>query len=180
MPGPVFLCGDRVDLRVVEQSDLSFVSRWRNDPDVRRWLPRSRPETPGDIEAFYDESDPAWAREGVRLLACVDDERVGLVSMFLVEPDSRRARIGAWLKPDAQGQGYGREAASLLVTHAFEERGLRKLVANARADNDPSRAVLEGLGFVEEGRQREHYYVEGEYVDRVLYGLFAEDWTAEN
>lgn len=180
MPGPCFLRGDTVDLHVVVEEDLPFVSRWRNAPEVRRWLPRSRPETGLDIESFHDEVDGGMPGDGTRLLACVDGERVGLVSLFLVEPDSSRARIGAWLKPEAQGQGYGKAAASLLVTYAFEERGLRKLVANARADNDASRAVLEGLGFTEEGRQREHYFVEGEYVDRVLYGLFAEEWTAEN
>lgn len=180
MPGPVFLRGDDVDLHVVDEADLPFVSKWRNDPEVRRWLPRSRPETRADTREHYDEFVKGADDSGVNLLACVDEAPVGQVSLFLVDPDSRRARMGAWLKPDAQGQGYGREAASLLVTYAFAERGLRKLVANARADNDPSRSVLEGLGFVEEGRQREHYFVEGEYVDRVMYGLFAEEWTAEN
>ena len=180
MPGPLFLRGDPVDLHVVEESDLPFVNRWRNDPDVRRWLPRSRPETPADVESFYEADDGGMPGDGTRLLVCVDGERVGLVSLFLVEPDSSRARMGAWIEPESQGRGYGRAAASLLVTYVFEERGLRKLVANARADNDASRSVLEGLGFTEEGRQREHYFVAGEYVDRVVYGLFADEWTPEN
>jgi RimJ/RimL family protein N-acetyltransferase len=57
------------------------------------------------------------------------------------------------VKPDAdaQGQGCGCETASLLVEYAFGERDLRKLEANARADGEPSRAVLEGLGSREEG-----------------------------
>jgi RimJ/RimL family protein N-acetyltransferase len=180
MPGPVFLHGERVDLHVLTESDMPFLTRWRNHPEVRRWMPRSRPETADDTEEYYEEFIQGAADSGVGLLACVDGEPVGQVSMFLVEHASRRARLGAWLKPDAQGQGYGTEAASLLVTYAFEERNLRKLVANARADNEPSRDLIDRLGFVEEGRQREYYFVEGEYVDRVIYGLLAEEWAAEN
>ena len=176
MPGPLFLEGERVALHVPGESDLPFVTKWRNHPDVRRWMPRSRPETPDDTEAFYEEFVKGENDSGVPLLVCVDGDPVGMVTLFLVEADSRRARMGAWLTPEAQGQGYGTEAASLLVEYAFEERGLRKLVANARADNDPSRAVIERLGFREEGRQREHYLIEGEYVDRVLYGLLRSEW----
>jgi RimJ/RimL family protein N-acetyltransferase len=173
MPGPVFIRGDRLDLRTVTDEDLSFVTKWRNHPDVRRWMPRSRPDLTDDIEAFREGFVDD---EGVDFLVCDGDERLGLVSMFLVDADSRRARLGAWLKPDVHGEGYGTEAASLLVEYGFEERALRKLVANARADNDPSRGTLEKLGFTEEGRQRDHYYIGGEYVDRVIYGLFADEW----
>jgi RimJ/RimL family protein N-acetyltransferase len=176
MPGPVFLRGDRVSLHVADESDLEFVTRWRNHPDVRRWMPRSRPETPDDTEEFYDGFVKGDDDSGVCLLACEDAEPLGLVSLFLVDADSRRGRMGAWLRPDAQGEGYGTEAASLLVEYAFAERNLRKLVANARADNEPSRGTLEKLGFTEEGRQREHYFLDGEYVDRVIYGLFAHEW----
>jgi RimJ/RimL family protein N-acetyltransferase len=176
MPGPVFLRGDRLDLRVATEDDLSFVTKWRNHPDVRRWMPRSRPETPEDTEEFYDDFVKGEDDSGVSLLVCEGDEPLGLVSVFLVDTDSRRARLGAWLKPDAQSEGYGTEAASLLVEYAFEERALRKLVANARADNEPSRGTLEKLGFTQEGRQRDHYYIDGEYVDRVIYGLFADEW----
>jgi RimJ/RimL family protein N-acetyltransferase len=176
MPGPVFIHGDRLDLRVATEDDLSFVTKWRNHPDIRRWMPRSRPETPDDTDAFYDEFVKGGDDSGVSLLVCDGDEPLGLASMFLVDADSRRARLGAWLKPDAQSEGNGTEAASLLVEYAFEERALRKLVANARADNAPSRGTLEKLGFTQEGRQRDHYYIDGEYVDRVIYGLFADEW----
>lgn len=175
MPGPVFLQGDRLDLRVATEDDLPFVTKWRNHPDVRRWMPQSRPDTTDDIEAFREGFGND---DGVRLLVCDGDDPLGLASMFLVDSDSRRARLGAWLKPDAQSDGYGTEAASLLVEYGFEERALRKLVANARADNAPSRGTLEKLGFTQEGRQREHYYIDGEYVDRVIYGLFADEWRA--
>ena len=178
MPGAVFLHGERVDLHTVVEADAEFIARGRNDPAVRPWLPRSRPhavtETREDVEGYMsDDSD------GLGLLACVDGDPVGLLSMFMFEADSGRAFIGAWFVPEAQGKGYGTDAVGRLVEYGFDERRLHRICATARADNDASRATLEKLGFVQEGRHREHYYVEGEYVDQITYGLLESEWRAD-
>ena len=178
MPGPPFLCGETVDLHTVVEADAEFIARGRNDPEVRPLLPRSRPHTVSeareDVEGYMsDDSD------GLGLLACVDGDPVGLVSMFMVEADSGRAFIGAWFVPEAQGKGYGTDAVGRLVGYGFDERRLNRIGAAARADNDASRATLEKLGFVQEGRHREHYYVEGKYVDQITYGLLESEWRVD-
>ncbi|ELZ87348.1 GCN5-related N-acetyltransferase [Haloferax elongans ATCC BAA-1513] len=174
MPGPVFLAGDDVTLRPVEREDLDFLQTHRNDPEIRRWLPRVHPQNREQLESEFE----GYMSEdgGVNLVATVDGDPVGFVSLFDVQHESGRARLAAWFEPDAQGQGYGTEAAELLVDYAFDERRLHKLVAGALATNDPSRGLLESLGFTQEGRQSDHYYVRGEYVDRVVYGLLETDW----
>ena len=175
MPGPPFLHGERVDLHTVVEADAEFIARGRNDPAVRPWLPRSRPhavtEAREDVEGYMSDDS-----EGLSLLACVDGDPIGLVSMFMVEADSGRAFIGAWFVPEAQGKGYGTDAVDRLVEYGFDERRLHRIGATARADNDASRATLDKLGFVQEGRHREHYYIEGTYVDQITYGLLESEW----
>ena len=94
MPGPPFLHGERVDLHTVVEADAEFIARGRNDPAVRPWLPRSRPhvvtEAREDVEGYTSDDS-----EGLGLLACVNGDPIGLVSMFMVEADSGRAFIGA-------------------------------------------------------------------------------------
>lgn len=174
MPGPVFLAGDRVDLRTVEPDDAPFLARGRNHPEVRRWLPRAHPQSVGAAREAIEGDE----RDGVSLLACDGDEPVGVVSLFLEVPESGRAMLGAWVAPEAQGEGYGTAATDLLVEYAFHERRLRKLEAGALATNGASRAVLESVGFEREGRMADHYVVDGERVDRVAYGLRRADWTS--
>ena len=178
MPGPSFLHGEKVDLHTVVEADAESIARGRNDPAVRPWLPRSRPhavaEAREDVEGYMSDDS-----EGLGLLACVDGDPVGLLSMFMVEADSGRAFIGAWFVPEAQGKGYGTDAVGRLVEYGFDERRLHRIGAGARADNDASRATLEKLGFVQEGRHREHYYVEGTYVDQITYGLLESEWRVE-
>ena len=176
MPGSVFLRGEDVELRTVEREDLDFLREHRNDPDVRRWLPRVHPQNRVQVEEMFEERISGG--DGVTLLVTPadDDERLGCVSLFDVSPESGRATLAAWLAPDAQGQGYGAAATELLVGYGFDERRLDRLEAGALATNDASRALLESVGFVEEGRLRNHYFVDGEHVDRVVYGLLREEW----
>lgn len=178
MPGPVFLSDDRVELRTVEAEDLDFLAEWRNDPAVRQWMPRAHPTDGATLrerfEGYLSDDD------SVNLLACDPDgdDPLGMVSLFDVVPESGRGRLSAWLATHAQGEGYGTAATELLIAHAFRERRLEKLVAGALADNEPSRGLLETVGFEQEGLQRRHYYVRGEWKDRAVYGLLREEWAA--
>ena len=174
MPGPTFIRGDTVDLCPVERDDLPFLQRYYNDPDVRRWMPAAHPQNAVQMDEYFDEhiSDD----EEVQLLACVDGEAVGMISMFVVEETSGRAMLGAWIAPEHQGNGYGRAMTAMMVEYAFAERRFNRLTANALATNDASRATLESVGFEQEGTQREAYFVDGEYVDRAMYGILASDW----
>ncbi|WP_415379544.1 GNAT family N-acetyltransferase [Halosimplex sp. TS25] len=187
MPGPAFLRGERVTLRPPEDEDLDFLQRTHNDPDVRRSMPRVHPQnreaTREEYVEGFDESvgllicdgadDDGERGEGE---AAADPERLGFCALFRMDADSGRAEVGAWLAPDAEGQGYATEALSLLIDYAFAERRLHRLNAGRLATNDRSAALLERLRFVEEGRREDFYFVGGEYVDRVEYGLLASDW----
>ncbi|WP_426962661.1 GNAT family N-acetyltransferase [Haloparvum alkalitolerans] len=176
MTGPIFLRGDRVDLHVATADDRAFLARGHNHPAVRRWMSSVRPNAPatpeGDVVAERYLGDDRDADLVVR----ADGERVGFASLLDVAPDAGRAEVAAWFPPERQGQGYGTEAVELLLAYAFEERRLHRVYAGARADNEPSRRIVETAGFTEEGRQRDHYYVDGEHVDRVFYGLLREEW----
>lgn len=182
MPGPVFLRGDKVTLRPPEEADLDFLQRNHNDPAVRRSMPRVHPQTREDTREEYVEGFD----ETVGLLICGDGgadagdgdgpDRLGFCALFGIDEDSGRAEVGAWLAPEAEGQGYATEGVELLVDYAFEERRFNRLNAGRMATNDRSAALLARLGFTEEGRRREYYFVDGEFVDRVEYGLLADEW----
>ena len=45
-------------------------------------------------------------------------------------------------------------------------------------DNEASKRVVEKLGFVHEGTKRDDAFVGGEYVDREVYAVLADEWEA--
>jgi RimJ/RimL family protein N-acetyltransferase len=176
MPGPVFLRGDRVTLRPPEDDDLAFLQRNHNDPAVRRSMPHVHPQNREATREEYVEGGDGT----VGLLVCdgdgPDPDRLGFCTLFDIERSSGRAEVGAWLAPEAEGKGYAADAVATLIEHAVAERRLERLNAGRLATNDRSAALLDRLGFREEGRRRAYYFVGGEYVDRVEYGLLADEW----
>lgn len=172
MPGPVFLRGDTVSIRTLEREDLDFLQTHRNHPEVRRMLGRVHPQNHDKVEQDFE----GYMSNAVNLLACVEGEPVGFVALFDWNESAGHAELAYWIAPDEQGNGYATEAVELAVEYAFDERRCHRLDAGAHATNDASRALLEKLGFEEEGRRREHVFLDGEYVDTVLYGLLADEW----
>lgn len=180
MPGPVFLEGAEVTLRPVEESDIEFIQRCMNDPDV--WRPALGAE-PMNREQGSEFFETVVSAEGdVHCLICDDDEPMGLVSLTTSQygPDetarSRDAELAYYLAPEFHGQGYGSDAAATMIEYAFEDLNFRRVSARCGSFNDGSAALLESLGFEQEGRLREASWYRGEYHDMLWYGLLRREW----
>jgi RimJ/RimL family protein N-acetyltransferase len=76
-----------------------------------------------------------------------------------------------------RGKGYGTAAVKALAVWLFEGFGARRLEAGTAADNAAMRAVLERVGFVQEGILRRWYpSADGLGVDCVQYGMTRDDY----
>ena len=180
MPGPVFVECDRVDLRTVEAADVEFLQRGTNHPEVRRYIdvfdtPRNREQQRETFENVDSDED------ATSLLVVPHEgpdagEPVGSVQLYPVNLARRWANLGAWLLPEAWGEGYATEACAYLLEHAFGERGLHRVSATALAPSEASVALCERLGLVHEGTSRDLGFVDGEFVDAERYALLAPEW----
>jgi RimJ/RimL family protein N-acetyltransferase len=170
MPGAVFLRGERLCLRTIAPEDYEFVHKHWNDPSIRYGAPMPTPFSKGEIGGFVENADDA-----VQFLPCDDGSPVGYVMLFDIEKEAGHGELGYWIVPDERGNGYATEAADLCLKHAFDDRGLHKVLARVFEGNDGSIRVLEKLGFEQEGLLREQHYVDGKYADMRLYGLLASE-----
>lgn len=173
MPGPVFLEGDTVELRTIEEEDVDFLQRTINDPRVRRTL---APVGPMNRARERDWVESLGETEDVNLLVCVDATPVGSVDIKSPNRVWGVAEVGVMVAPDHWNEGYGTEAIDLLCKYAFEERRLHKLYATVYSTNPAGGRVREKVGFQDEGVLREEGFAEGEHVDLHRYGLLADEW----
>ncbi|SDJ83641.1 Protein N-acetyltransferase, RimJ/RimL family [Halovenus aranensis] len=175
MPGPVFLSGDRVELRTIEREDLDFMQRAVNDPTVWRAIGTSTPVNGPQEEAFFEEV--VSEDDQVNLLVAVDGEATGMVTLTPKATLDDAMELGYWMAPDYREQGYCSEAVATLTDYGFRQRGLHRISARVFAFNDASQALLESLGFTHEGRHREAVFVDGEYHDTHWYSVLADEWN---
>ncbi|NHN59792.1 MULTISPECIES: GNAT family N-acetyltransferase [Halorussus] len=180
MPGPTFLDGDRVTLRVPDESDVDFLLDHENDPDVRATRSVTAPSGPDDVRRRLGGT-LGRRDDTLALVVFADGDRVGQVYLIREKPNDatyRRAELAYWVAPAAQGNGYATDAARTVLGHGVDRLGLHKVTAKSFASNEASVRVLEKLGFEREGVFREEAYVDGEFVDLLRFGLLAEEWRA--
>lgn len=174
MPGSVFIEGEDINLRTIEEEDIEFLQEGVNHPAVRQYAG-------GDIQYNHqrykeERFDPLSSGEFVQLLVCDGNERIGDVSLAPIDERRGWANLGYWIHPDHQGEGYATEAAQLIITHGFDELRLHRISATIIADNAASKRVVEKLGFVHEGTKRDDAFLDGKYVDREVYAILREEW----
>ncbi|SDR26052.1 GNAT family N-acetyltransferase [Natronobacterium texcoconense] len=177
MPDSTFLPGDRVDLRPIEEDDLEFLRDAINDPQVWRPIGGSHPLNLEQEREFFE--NVVCGDDGVHLLITADDSPVGTIGLREIDWESGTAEVGYWIEPDEHGQGYGSEAAELVVGYAFDQLGLHRIRAHVFEFNDASQRLLESIGFTREGTERESQFIDGEYWDTYWYGLLEDEWRAD-
>lgn len=203
MPGPLFARDGDVSLRLCEEDDLEFVQANRNHPAVRGPLTDSTPRNRKQVEEYFEnrisdddtyhflvcdesagetdvgsgdadsaDADSADADEDEQ----PDATPVGVVAIPWIREPHGVGSLMYWIAPEHHGNGYVTTGTRLILDYVFRERGLHKVSANVLESNDASRHVLEKLGFVEEGRQREECFVDGHREDFFRYGILASGW----
>ena len=132
--------------------------------DVERWL--------DDAFAEHD----AGAR--VQFAVVRDASIAGSTSYLSLAPEHLRVEIGnTWLNPSAWGTGANVEAKYLLLRHAFETLGLRRVEFKTDARNERARAALAALPAQFEGVHRKHMLVRGgERRDSAWYAVIDDEW----
>jgi RimJ/RimL family protein N-acetyltransferase len=76
--------------------------------------------------------------------------------------------MGYWLGEEFWGRGIMTEAVGALTDFCFDNFPLRRIYAEAFANNPASARVLEKVGFVFEGRLKNHVIKDGELLDSLL------------
>lgn len=118
-------------------------------------------------------------RSGVRYSFCIFPAQTGADGPLLgylnfsevVRGVFQACYMGYALDEKAQGNGYMTEACRAGIAYMFSSAGLHRIMANYMPANARSAAVLNRLGFVEEGRAKAYLYLAGAWQDHVLTSL---------
>lgn len=164
-----------VELRRADPPDAAFLQELLGDEDVRQFLGSHTATTPaeilGEIERSLAEPDSFG-----RFVIEVDGERAGMLGFHVTNERSRIARLERLaIHPRFRGRRLADDAARLFQRLLLKELGYRRLELEIYAFNERACAHAERAGFVREGRKRQAYLKDGNWVDSVLYALLAED-----
>jgi ribosomal-protein-alanine N-acetyltransferase len=83
--------------------------------------------------------------------------------------------LGYWMGQRHAGKGHMTEAVRGALDFAFSELALHRVEAACLPNNEPSRRLLERVGFKHEGEARGYLRINGAWADHLLYGVLASE-----
>jgi N-acetyltransferase len=179
---PVTLPGRIVRLEPLSLDHVAGLAEVGLDPAIWRWT-IARPESEADLRAWAETAlaaRDAGAELPFATIEAATGRPIGSSRYMNIVLEHRRLEIGwTWLAPPWQRSGANREAKLLMLTHAFDALGCRRVEFKTDSNNEPSRNALLGIGATFEGIFRKHMVMPGDGVRHsAWYSVTDDDWPA--
>ncbi len=173
---------ERLSLRPAEQRDALPTFAFRTLPEVSEWM-TAHATDPEAWEAKFGD------RMADTLIIEKDGTVIGDLMLEVQDPWSQvevreqaagtQVEIGYVVDPAYGGQGYATEAVREELRICFEELGVRRVIAQCFADNEPSWRLMERLGMRrEQHTKQDSLHRSGRWLDGMMYALLDEEWRA--
>ncbi|HYO62174.1 MAG TPA: GNAT family N-acetyltransferase [Pyrinomonadaceae bacterium] len=172
--------GDGFRLETLEPEHAAslyeVLRRWR--AEVSAGLPYLAELKTAELFRLFVEGLCRQAADGEMVCCAVFEGAwpLGVVTLGEIDRRQRSAVIECWIIPPGQGRGVGKRACRALITHAFDDLRLERVVIRAWVGNEASRAGIESMGFRYEGTMRASERAGGRVSDVALYAMLAAEW----
>lgn len=166
-------------LRPLRLDDAAAMYAYARDPEVAdpgMWSPlcsmeESRQDLAQALEHYAQGKAEQW---GIEHRA--DGLLIGRCGFVRYSTAHARAELGYALSRAYWGQGYMTKAVEAAIGFGFETLGLHRIDAVCLSTNAASQRVLEKVGFMIEGIDREAYCLHGVFQDVCRYALLEREW----
>lgn len=174
--------GDGAELRILEPRHAAeFLDYLEpNRAYLGQWLGWATTITTLEAaQAFLQRSLTRFAEDALPWVGIwQDNQMAGGILWFPIERPIRATEIGYWLGEAYTGRGLMTRAIRAMLTYAFDDLHLNRVMLRADVNNRRSRAVAERLGFTFEGIERDGWVYHEAYIDMARYAMLARDWAA--
>ncbi|GAA1245350.1 GNAT family protein [Kitasatospora nipponensis] len=178
-PAPVVLTGTRIRLEPLDRSHAAdLFAAVGGDEEVWRWIPIPLPRTEQDmldvVDHYLDGSDS----QPFAVIELATGRAVGITCFLDANARDELVEIGGTLYARSLWRtGVNTEAKILLLTHAFEELGMGRVMWKTDHRNERSQAAIRRLGAQYEGTfRRARRRPDGSWRDSVYFSMLADEW----
>jgi RimJ/RimL family protein N-acetyltransferase len=169
-----------VQLRRISAQDRDAFARIAFDDEIWRYFV-TRITSPQELDRFIEEAIRDTLDRTRMVFAIVDRAKNCIVGSTaygnLAEKESRIEIGWSWLAKQARGTGINRATKLVLLDHAFDALGCKRVEFKTDVLNTVARRGLAALGAKEEGVLRSFNYMpDGRRRDVVYYSILADEW----
>jgi ribosomal-protein-alanine N-acetyltransferase len=177
----------RLILRDITPDDFDAIHAFESDPESFQYAPRlarSEEETHQLIERAINRAKEN-PRDLFNLAVILKDKTnsckiipdtgnlIGRGSLLVTKRENKEASLGFVIHRDYQNQGYATEVAKALISFAFNNLGMHRVIASGDPDNIASMRVLDKAGMIREGILRNELFIphQNRWRDTAVYSI---------
>ena len=177
---PVTLEGRIVRLEPLSLEHVPRLAEVGLDQEIWRWT-LVQPQSEADLRDWAASTLAARSAGTELPFATIDvasGRPIGATRYLNIVMEHRRLEIGwTWVAPAWQRTGANREAKLLMLEHAFDRLGCRRVEFKTDSNNEKSRKALLGIGAKFEGIFRNHMLMpDGRTRHTAWYSVVDEEW----
>lgn len=164
------------NLRDICPDDKDVIFKWRNLPDVAKYMYTDHTITLAEHESWFDrviqdETNHYW------IIQC-DGEDVGLANIYDLDKTNERCSWAFYIaSPNVRGKGVGSYVEYTILEYVFSTLNLNKLCCEVLGFNEAVINMHKKFGFQQEGLFREHRWKGGVAMDIVCLAILREEWS---
>ena len=172
------LIGSFINLRTLRTMDASLTLRWRSS---QRASLLNVGAVTLDEQIKWIESRPS--NEYNFIIELKNEVPIGMLSLVGIHAINKHAETARFLIGDeesAKGIPAAVEAMKMIYEFAFDELKLTRLFGTVASDNSLMVKWQKYLGMKEEGRMRNHYFVNNRWQDAIILGLLVDEYRTQS
>lgn len=153
----------------IQESDLERINELANMPDIADHFETIPPVSMETTRALWN-----YIQSGLVFLWGISEgeQIIGGAGFYAQPPGMRLSHIATfflYLDPSYWGRGIGKSAIRFLEDE-IKTRGYHKMECMVVDTNPRAISLYKRMGYLEEGRKREAFLIEGHYKDLLLMG----------
>jgi len=172
------LKGSYVGLRAIEQSDLSQLLSWRNNPKLRRFFREYRElNHTQQLDWFTQTVNNDISTKMFSIIDLNSNKLLGACGLCYIDWINRTADFSLYIgdKDVYIDSKYAPDAAKILINYGFGELSLNRLWSEIYSFDLKKRDSLIAVGFKHEGTFRQTHWSEGNWCDSIYYAILKAD-----
>lgn len=172
-----YLEGEKIYLRTIRPGDFEELYELMDDSRVLRMTGSVYPNTEKALRESIERSQSTDSRIWFVIVDKATDRIIGETGFLRIFMAWRTSdfSLEIWNR-EYWGKGIGKEVAGLMFDYGFNYLNFHRLAIGVVEKNHRAMKFWKTVGFIEEGRQVQGFFSEGEYSDFVMMYLLEDDY----
>lgn len=170
---------ERLLLRDLQINDKEAIFDYRSDAETNQfqsWIPKTLEE----VETFIHNNSKEFNQPETWYQLLITDRNtkdiIGDVGVHFIDQENQQVEFGITLSKKHHHKGYASEALKGLIDYMFTDLQKHRITTSVDPENASSINLMNRIGFRKEAHFIQSLYLNGVWVDDVVFALLQKEW----